>query len=138
MRLLTGDDALAGSTLTRHPERFKVGNGAAGGEVAEKVLAPAEHGGNLSHRLDFHLRAGPAAVASMVVGVDGHGQRVGRARHRMRRFEHLPGVEGVEVGVIVGEPPGHLLKDGGHDFGLVAGPLRHMWRQAGELLFKQI
>ena len=66
-----------------------------------RILGPAEHGGDLADGLDLHLRAGPAAVAGVVVGIDGHGQRIGGARHRMRRLEHLPGIERMEVGVVV-------------------------------------
>ena len=75
-----------------------------------KELRPAEHPGDLGDRLDLHLRAGPAAVARVVVGIDGHGQRVGGARHRMRRLEHLAGIERMEVGVVVAQPARRLSR----------------------------
>ena len=70
-------------------------------------FGPAEHGGDLADRLDLHLRAGAAAVPGVVVGIDVHGQRIGRARQRMRRLEHLPGIERMEVGIVVSQPMGH-------------------------------
>ena len=81
-----------------------------GGQVAQK-LRPAEHCGDLADGLDLHLRAGPAAVAGVVVGIDGHGQRIGCARHRMRRLEHLPGIERMKVGVVVAQPVGDFFQN---------------------------
>ncbi len=103
VRLPGADDAAARSTLIGHPERFEVGDGAAGSQMAQK-LRPAEHGGDGAHGFNLHLRTGPAAVARMVVGVDGHGQRISRPCHRMRRLEHLPGIERMEVRVVIAEP----------------------------------
>ena len=136
--LLGADDALAGRELPGHPQRFKVGQGAAGGEVAQK-LRPAEHAGDLGHRLDLHLRAGAAAVAGVVVGIDLHGQRIGGARHRMRRLEHLPGIERMEVGIVVAQAarsfrqhPRHCLRIRGAVRGGLEGG------QGGKLRFKQL
>ncbi len=59
----------------------------------------------------------------MVVGIDGHGQRIGGARDGMRRLEHLPGVQGVEVGVVVAQTMGGFLKNCSR-CGPNPGPLR--------------
>jgi hypothetical protein len=56
----------------------------------------------------------------VVVRVDPHRERVGGARERVRRLEHLARVEGVEVGVVVA----HLLGRGEQDgLGIRADPL---------------
>ena len=47
----------------------------------------------------------------MVVGIDRHGQRIGRPRHRMGRLQHLARVERMEVGIIVPQPMGRLVED---------------------------
>ena len=64
--------------------------------------------------LNLHLRAGPAAVARVVVGIDRHGQRIGCPRHRMRRLEHLPGIERMKVGIVVAQPVRDLVQHPGH------------------------
>ena len=78
MRLVGSDDPFWGacsvSAVPRYPQRFKVGDGAARGEVAQVLVIPAEHGGDFADRFDLHLGAGAAAVAGMVVGVDEHGE----------------------------------------------------------------
>ena len=74
--------------------------------------------GDLADRLNLHLRAGPAAVARVVVGVDRHGQRIGRPRQRMRRLEHLPGIERMEIGVVVAQPVRRRLQNPGHRRGI--------------------
>src|SRR5581483_10716973 len=66
--LSRSDDAPAGGGLARHPERFKVGDGAAGGEVAEVVGAlPAEDLRDVGNGFDLHFGAGAAAVAGVIV-----------------------------------------------------------------------
>ena len=110
MGLLGADDPLAGRQLAGYPERLKVGESAAGGEVAQ-MFSPGEHGGDLGNRLDLHLRAGAATVSGMVVRVDLHGQGVGGSRQRMRRLEHLPGVKRMKVGVVISQPMGHNRED---------------------------
>ncbi len=114
MRLFGRKDPHArASHLASDPERFKIGQRAARSEVA-KIFCPAEHGGESADCLDLHLRAGAAAVARMIVGIDLHGEGVGGAGQRMRRLEHLPGIEGMEVGVVVAEAVGDGLKNGGY------------------------
>ena len=66
---------------------------------------------------DFHLGAGAAAVESVVVGIDPHRKRVGRARNGMGRLEHLSGVERMEIGVVLSQAnrrfPKHIDHGGG-------------------------
>ncbi len=136
--LLGAYDPLARRQLAGHPEGLEVGDCAAGGEVAQISAArfgPAEHGGDLADCLDLHLGAGPSAVARMVVGVDVHGQRVGRARQRVRRLQHLPGVEGMEVGIVVAQPARNRFQHPLHS--RFRGWLSEC-REAGKLRFKQL
>jgi hypothetical protein len=46
----------------------------------------------------------------VVVGIDPLGQRVRGSRDGVRRLQHLPGVERVEVGVVVVQPAGNLVE----------------------------
>ena len=69
---------------------------------------PAEHGGDLRDGLHLHLRAGAAAIPGMIVRVDSHGQRVSGAGNGMRRLEHLPGIQRVEIGIVVAQPERRL------------------------------
>jgi len=117
--LLGADDALAGGELAGEPEGFKVGEGSAGGEVAEEVV-PAEHGGDRADGFDLHFGAGAAAVAGVVVGIEVHGQGIGSAGHGVGGLEHLSGVEGMEVGVVIGEAEGDGFEDLG-DGGYIDG-----------------
>jgi len=68
---------------------------------------------NARNGLDLHLGAGAAAIAGMVVGIDDHGQCIGGSGHGMRRLEHLPGIKGMEIGVIVGETVGGCGQNAG-------------------------
>ena len=124
--------------LPGDPQGLEVGHGAARGQVAQK-LGPAEEASDRLDGLDLHLRAGPAAVAGVVVGIDGHGQRIGGPRHRMRRLEHLPGIKGVEVGVVVAQPAGHIRQNP-VDCLRGRGGLgsRFKGRQGSKLRFKQL
>ena len=110
VRLLGADDALARRELPGDPERLQVGDCAAGGQMAQK-FCPTEDGGDLPDGLNLHLRAGPASVAGVVVGIDRHGQRIGGPRHRMRRLEHLSGIERMKVGIVVAEAAGYLIEN---------------------------
>ena len=110
--LIGGGDAVAGESLARDPESFKVGEGSAGGEMAE-VLGEAEHLCELGYGFELHGGAGAASVEGVVVGVDRHGERIGSARDGVRRLEHLAGVERVGVGVVVVQARGGLVEDGG-------------------------
>ena len=115
--LLGAEDSLAGRKLAGNPQGFKVGDGAAGGEMAEE-LPSSRTCRAISATASISIsRAGAAAVAGVVVGVDGHGQRVGGARDGMRRLEHLPGVEGMEVGIVVAEAVGDGVEDLRHGSG---------------------
>ena len=70
-----------------------------------------EHLCERGYGFDLHGGAGAAAVERVVVGVDRHGQRVGGAGDGMRRLQHLAGVEGMGVGVVVVEAGGDLLEN---------------------------
>ena len=109
VRLLRSDNAAPGRDLPRNPQRFKVCQGAAGGKMAQK-FGPAKHLRNLGHCLDLHLGAGAASVAGVVVRIDRHGQRIGGTRHRVWRLEHLPGIKGMEIGIVVAQPVRRFLK----------------------------
>ena len=98
-------------------------------------LRPAEHAGDLGNGLNLHLGAGAAAIAGVVIGVDRHGQRIGGARHRMRRLEHLPGIERVEVGVVVAQPVRGHFENAGHRGHLRVGLRARIERPAAQLNF---
>ena len=115
VRLLRGDDALAGSQLACDPERLQVGKGSAAGEMSQKIC-PAKHCGNCANSFHFHARAGTAAVECVIVGIDVHGQRISGAGERVRRLEHLPGVKRMEIGIVVCHSLRHLAHDRGHGF----------------------
>src|SRR6185312_10095664 len=98
--LIGGGDQLAGGELSGDPEGFEVGEGPSAGEMAE-MFRPMEHLCEGSDSLNLHGGAGAAAVEGVVVGIDGHRQRVGGAGKGMRWFEHLSGVERMGVGIVV-------------------------------------
>jgi hypothetical protein len=52
---------------------------------------------------NLHGGAGTASVERVVVGVERHGERIGRASDGVGRLEHLTGVERMRVRVIVAE-----------------------------------
>ena len=142
VRLLGADDPLGGprslAQLSGHPQRLQVGQGAARCQMAQE-FSPSEHPGNRADSLDLHLRAGPAAVARMVVRVDRHGQRIGRARHRVRRLEHLPGIQGMKIRVVVAQPARRLGQNPGDRRRIGCGfGRRHEDGQRFELLFQQL
>ena len=96
-----------GSQTRGDPEGFEIGDGSTAGEVAE-MLGQAEHAGEVGDGFNFHGGAGAASVKGVVVGVDPGGEGVGGAGDGVRGLEHLAGVEGMEVGVVVGEASGDL------------------------------
>ena len=98
------------------------------------MILPAEQGSNLRHRLFFHLRAGAPAIQGVVVGVDPQREHISSARHRVRRFEHLPGVQRVEVGIIILHALGGFQQHGFHAFGV--DQRRFVRRQVGEAAFQ--
>src|SRR6266404_9190867 len=100
MGLRAGQDFLSRMKLTGDPERFEVGYGAAAAEMAEEIV-PAEHRCDFSDCFFFHCGCGAAAVQGVIVGVDPHGEGVSKASDGVRRLEHLPGVEGMKIGVVV-------------------------------------
>ncbi len=58
VRLLGGEDALAGCKPAGDPEGFKVGEGAAGGEVTKEVGSrPSRTWRRLRDGFNFHLRS---------------------------------------------------------------------------------
>jgi hypothetical protein len=137
MRLLGGKNPHAGARSRRlagDPQSLKIGQRSTRCKVA-KVLRPAKHAGKLADRLNFHLRTGPSAVASMVVGIDLHRQSVGGAGKRMRRLEHLPGIQRVEVGIVVAQTVGDALKNACHPLGIRGGCEAG---KRGKLSFKQL
>ena len=73
----------------------------------------AEHLCEGGDGFDLHGGAGAAAVESVVVGIDRHGQGIGGTRDGVRRLEHLAGVERMRVGIVVVQTSGDLLQDGG-------------------------
>ena len=88
-----------------------------------QIVCPAKHAGECANRFYFHARAGAAAVERMVVGIDPHGERISGAGQGMRWLEHLPGIKGMKVGVVVRHSLCHLAQHGGHgvDCRLLAG-----------------
>ena len=130
--LLGTEDALARRKLTGYPKRLKVGEGTAGGEMAEK-LCPGKHLRDLADGLNLHFGTGASAIAGVVIRIHGHGQGVSGARHRVGRLEHLAGIEGMEIRVVVAEALGHLMQNSG-DAGGVSGNVSR--RQGSELLLK--
>ena len=131
--LFGGDDLLVRMQPAGHPESFQIGDGAAAGEVSQ-VGVPAEHGGDLRDRFLLHGGTGAAAIERVVVGIDPRGQRIGRARYRVRRFQHLPGIERVEIREIIRHAGGHFGHYRVHSF--AAGDFRGEGGQAGEILLK--
>ena len=125
--------------LAGYPERLQISQRSAGSQVAEEGrLLPAKHRRYVGYGFNLHLRAGPAAVARVVVGIDGHGQRIGRPRHRMRRLEHLPGIEGMEIGIVVAQPVCGGLKHSGNRSGIDTVFTRRLkFRQCRKLRLKQ-
>ena len=79
--------------------------------------------------------AGAASVEGVIVWIDGHGEGVGGAGYGVGGFEHLAGVEGVGVGVVVLEALGGLLEDGGGGF--AEGGLG-VWGQVSEALVEAL
>src|SRR5271165_4609530 len=65
------------------------------------MLWPPKHMRNFRHRLFFHCGRGAAAVKCMIVGIDPLRKRVRKTRDRMGRLEHLPGIERMEVGIVI-------------------------------------
>jgi len=86
--------------LSRNPQRFQVGHRPAAAQVAE-MFAPAEHFGDLRNRFLFHRRSRAPAVERMIVGIDPLRQRISQTGHRMRRFQHLPGIERMKIRIVV-------------------------------------
>ena len=74
--------------------------------------AEAEHDGEVGHDLLLHLGCDLAAVEGVVVRVHQHGGEVTGDGGRMRRLQHLPGVAGMEVRVVIAHPVGELRKGG--------------------------
>ncbi len=103
MGLIGGDDQLVGGEPARDPERFHIRHCAAARQMAE-MFAPADHGGDPRHGLALHQRAGAAAVHRVIVRVDELRQRVGEAGDRVRRLQHLSGIERMLIGVVVPHP----------------------------------
>ena len=68
--------------------------------MAEKVRPP-EHRGDFGDRFFLHRGRGAPAVERVIVGIDPHRQGIGEPRHRMRRLEHLSGVQWMKIRIVV-------------------------------------
>ena len=113
--LVRGDDGFAGMDKAGDPEGFEVGESATTGEVTEKPIGIiAKHGCDGGDGLLFHGAGFAAAVESVIVGIDVHGQAVSQSCHRMWWLEHLPGIKGVSVRIIVLHALGDIAEDGAH------------------------
>src|SRR5262249_51923843 len=100
MAVLAVENLFAGLQLAGNPKNLEVGHGSATAEMTEKVF-PSKHGGNFSNCFLFHRRSRAAAIQSVVVRVDPHGQGVCKPGDWMRRLEHLARVQRMEVRIIV-------------------------------------
>ena len=100
VRLLARQDFLPRMNLPRHPQGLEIRHCAAAAEMPKKIL-PAEHGGNFRDRLFFHRGSGAPAVQRMIVRIQPHGQRVGQPCHRVRRLQHLPGVQRMKIRIVI-------------------------------------
>ena len=108
--LLGRHDLLARMYAARDPQRFEIRDCAAAAEMPEMIF-PAEHGRQFADGFLLHRRAGAASVERVIIWIDPHRQRVGEPRHRMRRFQHLPGVERMKIRIVIAQPRGGLRKD---------------------------
>src|SRR5712672_1462991 len=108
--LRAGQDFLSRMKLTGDPERFEVGYGAAATEMAEEIV-PAEHCSEFGDCFFFHRGSSAAAVQGVIVGIDPQSEGVSEASDGMRRLEHLPGVEGMKIRVVVLQALGGGLQD---------------------------
>lgn len=111
VRLVGSHHHAPGAKPASNPERFQVSHGPAAGEVSQ-VHVPPEEPGNLGHRLLLHGGTGATAVQGVVVGIDEHGERIRVTGDGMWGLQHLPQVEGVLIGVVVGEAGRSLQHDG--------------------------
>ncbi len=98
-------------------------------------FGPAEHPGNFADGFNLHFGAGATAVTGVIVGIDLHGQRIRGAGHGVRRFQHLPGIEGVEIGIIVAQPDCGSLQDCCHRMEIVS---RNKFRECWKILLEQL
>ena len=64
---------------------------------------PAKHGRELRDGLFFHGRRGASAIERMIVGIDGHRQGIRKLSYGVRRLQHLAGVQGMKIGIIVSQ-----------------------------------
>ncbi len=109
VRLARCEDALAGMQTACDPQGFEIRDRAAAGQVAERA-GPAIQAGD--RRDAFLLERGTctAAVEGMVVRVDPQRQGVSNPGDGMRGFQHLPGVQGMMVRIVVLQSPCRLLE----------------------------
>ncbi len=96
---------------------------------------PAEHPADFGDALFFHGGTGAPAIERVVVRIDPQRQGVGDARDRVRRLEHLPGVLGVMVGVVVVHAAGDRLQHLGCRRGV---EIRRKVRQVGKSLRERL
>ena len=62
---------------------------------------PAKHGGQLRDGFFFHGRRGAPAIERVIVGIDGHRQGIRKLSDGVRGLQHLAGIQGMKIGVIV-------------------------------------
>jgi hypothetical protein len=115
-------DALAGMHLARHPQASRLAIVRSRSDGRDRG-GEAEHDAQLVDHLDLEAARPWAAVERVVVGVDEHRRQVAGNGDRMRRLEHLPGIAGMEEGVVVGHPLAEGLPRGGQPLrvGLAGG-----------------
>ena len=76
-----------------------------------RAALPAEHGGQLVDRFNFHPGTGAASIQRVIVGVEPGRQHVGGAGDRMGWREHLAGIKWMKIREILLQAVGHLFKN---------------------------
>jgi hypothetical protein len=96
-------DATIRMRLSGNVKGFEICDRATRGQMA-KVRTQPELGRELADHFPLHLSGRRAAIERMVVRVHEHCGDVPGHGGRVRWFEHLTGVVGVEVRVVVAKP----------------------------------
>jgi len=53
------------------------------------------------NRFFLHRRSRPPAIERVIIGIDPLRQRIRQPRHRMRRFQHLPGIQWMKIRIVI-------------------------------------
>jgi len=106
-----GEDLSGRLVLAGDPERFKVRDCTAGGEVAQGLIVP-DHRSQGLYTFKFKGRSGSTAVKGMVVWIDETRHPMRRLGQMVRRFDHLTGIFWRGIGLVVLQ----LLRQGVQDF----------------------